>query len=354
VRKSGAGAGVVLRSSQAWRFLVVAGILGGGVRSATAQERTGGDPAPRAVALEDRIRGCEICRKMTQSVPPAEFSRDSHPFACGACHHPHTQRTPAEWRATCSADGCHPRPWTRTVFHRVDARVFVNCFNCHQPHAWILDGKDCRSCHAAFVDTVGAIPVSAVAGVKTFEHGKHRDVACASCHRSDRKHAELALASAADCSSCHHQARQDTPCSSCHKPQEIAFSRKVQASMALGVWDAPRTRTLSFPHGKHTREGACSSCHTTGGAAGKAECALCHEGHHRVGADCTQCHSPPPAQAHDMSVHEAACTDCHEKGPVRSREEPRSFCLACHATMRDHNPGDACVSCHDPASLSGD
>ena len=343
----------VRRSCLALGVLVVVAVLGGAARRGAAQEGTGGNPPPRAVPLEDRIDGCDICGKMTQSVPAGEFSRDPHSFACGACHHPHTQRTAAEWRATCSAEGCHPRPWTRTVFHRVDARVFVNCFNCHQPHVWALDGKNCRSCHAAFVDSVGAIPVTAVAGVKTFEHGRHRDVECASCHRSDRQHAEMALTAASDCSSCHHESRRDTPCSSCHAPREVAFSRNVQVSMVLSVWDSPRTRTLTFPHGKHAR-GECSSCHETGGAAGKAECALCHEGHHRAGADCTQCHAAPPSQAHDISVHGADCTDCHEKGPVRSAEEPRSFCLTCHRTMRDHNPGDACVSCHDPASLSGD
>jgi len=306
-------------------------------------------PLPAAVAA--RTEGCEICRKMAETLPATEFSHDAHSFACRVCHHPHTQKTVEEWRATCTTSSCHPRAWTYTVFHRVDANVFVKCTNCHGVHTWTLKGSNCLDCHGAFVDSSRAIKVSQVAGVTTFNHAPHRSLECARCHRSDRRHAEMVLQSSADCAACHHQGRSSTPCMTCHAKRDLAFSRTEAVPLALSVWDTPRSRDLPFPHGRHTGL-PCNTCHAEGGERAQADCATCHEAHHSALATCTTCHAAPPADAHDADVHEAECTDCHAKGPQRARPDTRAFCLTCHRAQTEHNPGKVCADCHKVTSGS--
>lgn len=306
-------------------------------------------PLPPAVAA--RTESCEICRKMAETLPAGEFSHDAHSFACRVCHHPHTQKTVEEWRASCTSSSCHPRAWTYTVFHRVNANAFVRCTNCHGVHTWTLKGAKCLDCHGAFVDSSHAITVTQVAGVTTFNHAPHRNLECALCHRSDRRHAEMVLQSSADCAACHHQGRSSTPCLTCHAKRDLAFSRTEAVPVALSVWDAPRSRDLPFPHARHTGL-PCSACHAKGGERAQADCAKCHEAHHAADATCTTCHAAPPADAHDADVHEAECTDCHAKGPQRARPDTRAFCLTCHRSQNDHNPGKICADCHKVTSGS--
>jgi len=306
-------------------------------------------PLPPKVAA--RAQDCEICRKMAEGLPPAEFSKDPHTFACKVCHHPHTQKTTDEWRATCTSSSCHPRAWTYTVFHRVDANVFVKCTNCHGVHTWTLKGATCLDCHGAFIDSTRAITVTDIPGVTTFNHAPHRNLECALCHRSETRHAELALHSSADCAACHHQGRRAAACVTCHAKPTLAFARTETVPLALSVWDASKSRELPFPHGRHAGL-ACNECHAKGGERAQADCAKCHDAHHQAQASCTTCHAAPPAGAHDAEVHEADCTDCHAKGPQRARPDTRAFCLTCHRSQVDHNPGKICEDCHKVSSGS--
>ena len=322
-----------------WALATVlcSGLLAGGLWRLSSSE----SPLP----VESRTRDCAICRKMTESLPAGEFDRDAHGFFCRTCHHPHTQKTAEEWRFTCTSSGCHPRAWTESVFHRLDANVFVKCTNCHGVHVWTVEGTNCRDCHGAFADSSRSLAVTGVSGVKTFNHAPHRNLDCAICHRSETRHAELAIHSAADCSSCHHEARRDTPCETCHAKRELAFSRVTPLSLALSVWDGPRSRNVPFDHARHATL-ACASCHEKGGQAARADCASCHEAHHAPDADCARCHGTPPPGAHEAEVHEAECTDCHAKGPRRAQPDTRSLCLSCHRDQIDHNPGQVCANCH--------
>jgi class III cytochrome C family protein len=328
-----------------WVVLVVTSAMAGLVFLDSPGE------APLSPAVTARTDGCEICRKMAESLPAGEFAHDPHTFACRVCHHPHTQKTVDEWRTTCTSSGCHPRAWTYTVFHRVSANVFVNCTNCHGVHSWTLEGKNCLDCHGSFVDSSRAIPVTQVAGVSTFNHAPHRNLDCALCHGFERRHGEVRLRSSADCAACHHQGRSATPCETCHAKRTLAFSRTEAVQVALSVWDAPKTRDLPFPHARHSGL-PCNSCHAKGGERAQADCAKCHEAHHAAGTQCTICHAAPPADAHDADVHEAECTDCHAKGPQRSKPDTRAFCLTCHRGQVDHNPGKICADCHKVSSGS--
>ena len=308
-------------------------------------------PAQTSPVPASRTAGCDICRKMAESLPSGEFDHDAHQMPCRVCHHPHTQKTTEEWRATCTSPDCHPRAWTKTVFHRLDANVFVNCTNCHGVHVWKIEGTECRDCHGAFADSSRALAVKGMAGVTSFNHAPHRSLDCAICHRSETRHAELAIHSSADCSACHHETRRNTPCVTCHAGRELAFSRVLPMSLALAAWDGPRSRNVAFSHGRHAGL-PCASCHERGGQAAKADCASCHEGHHAAGADCALCHAAPPEGAHDADVHEADCTDCHTRAPKRASPDTRSLCLSCHRDQIDHNPGQVCAGCHKVTSGS--
>ena len=306
---------------------------------------------PLPPKVEARVQNCPICRKMAETLPAGEFSQDPHTVACRVCHHPHTQKTTDEWRATCTSSSCHPRAWTYTVFHRVDASVFVNCTNCHGVHSWTLKGANCLDCHGAFVDSSRVIQVTDIAGVTTFNHAPHRNLECALCHRSEQQHAEIVLRSSADCAACHHEGRSATACETCHTKRDLVFSRREAVPVALSVWNEPQSRDLPFPHAKHNGV-LCNACHAKGGERAQADCAKCHESHHAADAPCTICHAAPRAGAHDADVHETECTDCHAKGPQRARPDTRALCLSCHKSQVDHNPGKICADCHKVTSGS--
>jgi hypothetical protein len=114
---------------------------------------------------------------------------------------------------------------------------------------------------------------------------------------------------------------------------------------------APRSRQVSFDHGKHA-DIACVKCHTTRVTLepepAVATCTACHEDHHAARRDCAACHRTaeiieahqPPTDAHQ------ACDECHAERTVERLEPTRSFCLACHGSDTDHHPEKECTVCH--------
>src|SRR5687768_15399473 len=70
-----------------------------------------------AVALRPQREQCLSCHAMRNLVSdfPAD---DPHGGACGACHDPHSQTTPAQAVESCGTVGCHTRVDTITPFHR--------------------------------------------------------------------------------------------------------------------------------------------------------------------------------------------------------------------------------------------
>src|SRR5262245_54921435 len=117
------------------------------------------------------------------SVQPESYPDDPHVFGCAGCHGADPAAPVANLRATCTRSGCHPQAWTRTVFHRVDPSVFTNCTNCHLPHAWVANGDDCASCHAALRGPEGTVAVHAFAATSAFPHDRHARLDCSVCHR---------------------------------------------------------------------------------------------------------------------------------------------------------------------------
>jgi predicted CXXCH cytochrome family protein len=91
---------------------------------------------------------------------------------------------------------------------------------------------------------------------------------------------------------------------------------------------------------------------------------------HRTAAWCADCHGENVA-GHSASPHRAIqCENCHgpasdhpDEPPKLAVDRSRALCLRCHARLPyptsgrsaitgiepdEHNPAEACVSCHDP------
>jgi hypothetical protein len=323
-------------------------------------------PEVRQVALQPRREECLSCHQMRALL--ADFPEDEpHDAACGACHDPHQQDTPAQAVRTCAGSGCHTRADTLTAFHRgLDPGVLDNCTQCHAAHVFRVRGEDCLACHQDVFDGIRAAPraVGEAAGAALqagqtlpqrdlrFRHGQHRDVECSACHRTVRTHGELVITTLRECRQCHHTRPVADQCSRCHRPADyLARPYRVTETFRLSVQPRPRERALSFDHRPH--EGvACVECHTaplTLSAAG-VTCTGCHDQHHRPTVQCRSCHVEPPVAAHPPEVHVGcAGAGCHDVLPAGVRNVPRTrnFCLVCHQGLVDHRPGRNCADCHE-------
>jgi len=159
----------------------------------------------------------------------------------------------------CATAACHSDVRAITPYHRgLEAPIIANCLNCHQAHDFSLNGSDCASCHEGMtaVDTPGAL--------LGFEHARHQNVECGSCHASTEGHGTASLVAVEDCRSCHHTQPVSQSCARCHDASDAptqSFRRTLAVSYSVGTQD-PR-RTVIFPHDRHAALD-CASCHTQG------------------------------------------------------------------------------------------
>lgn len=349
-------------------------------------------PAEVATSLRPQAAECMSCHQMRLLL--TDFPADEpHDAACGACHNPHTQETPAQAVQTCGTAGCHERPADATPFHRgLRVGVLEDCLACHVAHEFRIPhgGTECLACHsdiyqdapprrpgagarlpAAEPDTslirlamarhspVPQTPLQAPPrqqpGTLTrdtlgFWHGQHRGVECTACHSVRDRHGAVTVTSFRECRSCHHTEPVATPCTQCHERSAVAgLTVRVSRIMDIRIGDLNRPRrTLPFDHGQHTRY-ECQQCHSEGLAlsAARLNCATCHQEHHQPDVSCMSCHPSPTAGAHDLDAH-LGCAGCHETAPAAVRAVPRTrdFCLVCHQDLVEHRPGRNCVTCH--------
>jgi hypothetical protein len=185
-----------------------------------------------------------------------------------------------------------------------------------------------------------------VHGQRPFLHSRHVRIACAECHGPAERHRTPVAWTARTCNACHHDPARDFACAACHQEQTYAGPRRVQATMGLTVWEAPRRRLLPFDHEDHARTG-CRDCHQTPVTLAPRECSTCHVDHHRPDAVCTQCHVLPDTAVHGLEVHlTCSGSGCHSAATAQRPVLSRTFCLTCHAEQQDHYPGGNCSDCH--------
>lgn len=328
-----------MRHLRIW-VIVLASSLGIGVLLLSPPRGTAQSGGP------DRTAGCSECQEMLGRLPLDEQHDPAHDFDCASCHHPHGERTRAEWRGACYT--CHPQAWTQAVAHRLDANVFVECMNCHQPHGVGVDAEDCRSCHGDLAGEAGDVLAMDVQGAERFPHSRHDALECQKCHDNSTRHATLTMTDQATCMSCHHGAEAGVDCATCHSGSERPARKTVQTRMTLA--GTALARRLPFDHQRHG-DVPCATCHASSGAVSAgAQCASCHEDHHRPEAECVTCHNTPKPTAHSLEVHAARTCEgsgCHgSRGVTTLNLQQRNVCLSCHQDQQAHYPDDTCASCH--------
>jgi len=316
------------------------------------------------------------------------------PTRCGGCHEDrHRGQFPGR---DCSA--CHGLDnWKKlvTVDHAIypllGRHATATCESCHKKVGDappLLKGtpRECVACHADVhqgrLGTACANCHTAAAwrgpATAAFDHektvyplrGRHRSVACATCHRPGQglriKHARCA-----DCHSDTHNGRLVGTCESCHSVDGW------RGGTVAPTFDHDRT---DYPlRGRH-KATTCAACHPPGkGLKGAhARCADCHRDVHqgqfarrRDGGACESCHdvngfvpahygpgehaaSRYPLQGAHLAV---ACDACHPKAPgpggrpLAQLRRDSTRCADCH---RDIHLGDVqtqvkaggCESCH--------
>ena len=325
-------------------------------------------------SLTPKAEECLSCHAMRARVAEQFEGDDPHNAECGICHNPHEQRTPQQAVATCASSGCHSKPEQLTPMHRgISATAVADCVQCHTAHKFTVKSNQCIDCHQSIFNDAAASPgavsseavskyIHPVAAVQqaarasanqAFNHTRHRQVKCESCHNSTESHGAVVIKSAAQCQSCHHgNTAVAANCASCHQPGEYA-NRTYPMSQRF-TFSTPssgtRQRAVSFAHQPHSRV-ECTACHRepVTRSAAKVECNACHADHHKATASCMACHPTPRQAVHNRNVHlSCAGSGCHSELPKSIANVPRTrtFCLACHQNMVNHRPTGNCADCH--------
>ncbi len=270
------------------------------------------------------------------------------------------------------------------------------CTSCHEDSHRGQLAETCLSCHGqeswkpapGFDHDATSYPLS----------GRHRQVACESCHPTVDDTARYRGIEAASCANCHrdpHRQNLGPRCSDCHTTADW------QGRIDEARFNHDRTR---YPlEGRH-REVACATCHSAGLTTPIPDferCTTCHDDIHlgqlarrADGGLCISCHSVEgflparftledhrrlyPLEGAHLAV---PCVACHR--PVTARELrtllpvlaaaetsdtsdtplfilPSAGCTDCHEDIhdgtldayRESTTGDAsgCTSCHDLGS----
>jgi hypothetical protein len=344
---------------------------------------------------ERNCLGCHEMRKVIERFVP---ENDPHKGECGACHNPHTQKTPGAAFKSCTNSGCHTRPDTLSAFHRgIHTTALSDCGKCHQEHTWKVKGNQCLDCHQniyktpprpAFrsprrVSTTGITHVvsqlvlgdpgsgvmfaarwlfatraalmlqqTAAGDSVAFSHATHRGLTCVACHSaSGPSHGTVLIRSLRDCQQCHHETTVrklgggTEACLHCHQRSTLP-SRALAVPVRTSTSASTLTRTLPFEHATHGTV-SCSRCHTSPVTlAAAVQCADCHANHHDAARDCKTCHAAYDAHVGRQVHVGCAGSGCHTDRATLALGPARNVCLSCHTKQVDHKPGRDCATCH--------
>ncbi|MEX2177212.1 MAG: hypothetical protein WD801_00785 [Gemmatimonadaceae bacterium] len=322
-----------------------------------------------ALATRDSARGtlvpgkgeCLGCHEMQQVLKDFNEGKDPHGGKCGACHNPHTQKTPAAAAMSCATAGCHAN-WRDEAFHvgASHRRVGAQCLTCHMPHAAKVDASSCEGCHVSVrargklrpplpFDTTRAlrrVGTPATPPPPETHPGSWHSVLTGSLREDG---------SEPDSGDDATLFEQDETIPD-EQFLDVRLSRPPPASAD------------SFPHARHAKL-ACLTCHETGAGHGRLTferprgCAICH--HQAPAADkCASCHrteryagpkhatvtvtvpgrSPNPRPVDFLHARHSArsCVECHTT-PV-TLSPAQALCQDCHS---EHHAADrTCSSCH--------
>lgn len=321
---------------------------------------------------EHRGKECAGCHRAGRKY------RDA-PMECYACHRGNDKHREGLGQR---CENCHVEDnWklarfdhNRTRFPLLQRHARVRCADCHVDERYVGTARECVSCHRADDAHKGhngprceSCHTEQDWKATTFRHdrdtafqlvGRHRAIACISCHRAPLYAEKLATT----CVACHrrddaHKTTLGEKCATCHNPEGWKggqFDHDANTRFAL----KDRHRIVK-----------CDSCHKDPGLRAKPplECVGCHQrddrerGHKgRYGGRCEGCHVEQGWRTivfdHERDTrfpragrHRAVkCDDCHRDGPFRARAEDR--CDACHKEDDIHLGSfeRKCDGCHVP------
>lgn len=272
---------------------------------------------------------------------------------------------------------CHRPPFNRAVTGdqslnpgRTLLGLKKECIACHVDEHQGQLGGECLKCHTQdkwkpavkFDHSAAKFPLT----------GRHNEIACARCHRSEKAappQFEGALAKRegagsyaiyrnlpyGSCLSCHqdvHKGKFGSDCEKCHSTAGFGLIIGAQ-------FDHSKT---GYPlSGKHSSV-ACAKCHT-GSKTGKLKFAACRD-----------CHKDEHRGQFASRPDKGACESCHSvagflpaRYPIEEHQQSRypltgghlaTPCIACHSDVKDSSgvsyarfdfPDRSCHACHgDP------
>lgn len=305
---------------------------------------------------------CLSCHSMEEFTSVPNFNHDRTDYPLRGAHQ----------SVDCAS--CHEK----TVRNNQDFQRFANvehqnCTSCHNDvHQGSL-GTRCTDCHSetTFNRLNGQFNHDQT-GFKL--EGKHRSVACLSCHESSGSlttlFQEFRGIQATDCAHCHedvHEGKFGTNCLDCHTVQSFRYEYDEKS------FDHALTE---FPLlGKH-KSVNCRDCHTeslTDPVAHDA-CSTCHENYHKetfsetfLAMDCNSCHSEEGFSPSSFDfidhqktsfplngAHQATpCIFCHQSDNNEWQfKSLDTKCVACHGDIHKnylditYYPEKDCRNCH--------
>jgi hypothetical protein len=266
----------------------------------------------------------------------------------------------------------------------VDFRgLSTTCVSCH---ADIHKGELSQACETCHTSTTFRVANYVHPKLPEFFGGRHKGVACASCHvlqppsAPRRPDAPIATWSFKNvptaCASCHadvHLGQVGTACETCHKIDsakftEITFSHARSKYQLTGKHETVDCRkchkpeTAAFPAGRGTAvrlkgiDTKCASCHadTHLGQLGAA-CETCHTT--TTFKVATYTHTKASAGVMTGKHTKLACAACHKPQDAQYpggrgtaiRYKVGQTCVSCHADQHRGALGTACETCHSTA-----
>lgn len=228
------------------------------------------------------------------------------------------------------------------------------CIDCHQNDDTHLAqrGEQCGDCHSENTWSESTFNHSRATDFPL--KGKHRELACESCHRRST----ATDTPSNECIDCHrsqdiHEGNQGENCARCHS--DSSWVGKVAFEHDL----------TDFPlSGLHALT-SCEECHVSKPYRGIAnQCLDCHEADDihelSLGKSCETCHTSngwslwvfDHNEQTDFTLDgkhaDLSCSGCHRE-PVKRKVNQNSLCVSCHRDddIHDGEFGRYCESCHN-------
>jgi hypothetical protein len=355
--------------------------------------------------LGELARKCHSCHTAENWLKTRyKHKKSSFPFngkhkkaSCAGCHHGDRYSKTPKACISChkiddvhgggNGEKCHkchsPRGWNKLAFDHDNDTDFplrgyhkkLRCMQCHKKDPYKVEIKSsCVSCHK-HNDTHRGRQGSKCEKCHSesgwhktkFNHnkdtdfklaGKHKQVACTACHKSNVFKTELKT----DCYSCHklddtHNGKQGKRCDKCHNitgwKSKVRFDHDITRFPLIGLHAVA----------------ACEECHlSTSYKDASISCLSCHkhddEHEGKLGEDCQRCHTPNGWKIwrfdHDTQSKfkltgkhkKQHCYNCHTSAVKKIESSPRT-CISCHRSDDEHDGqfGARCDRCHSTKSF---